>query len=69
MNFPIGWHIFQGKKRRNKENVVGAKPPTGPPYTPPYLEENIVIFLTPPQMGNFHHLNPLHTPFEACRVA
>jgi hypothetical protein len=70
MDFLIEQHIFQGREReRKRENIVRAKQSVRPPHASSHLVENIMIFLMLLQMGNFHHLNPLHAPLEACKVA
>jgi hypothetical protein len=68
MNFLIG-HVFQGKEREKKKNIIGVELPIEPPHAPSHLEEDTLIFLTPSWMGSFHNLNTLHAPLEACRVA
>jgi hypothetical protein len=68
MDFLIGYHIFQGKERKRKKNIVEVKPPTKPPHTPPHLKDNIVIFLMPSRIDNLHHLNTLHMLLKACKM-
>ena len=69
MDFLIELHIFQGKKRRNKKNVVRHKQLIRPPHMPPHLKKGVVISLMSSWKGNFHHLNLLHVPLEACGVS
>jgi hypothetical protein len=68
VDFLIGQHVFKGKERKKKENVVGAKLPSKPPHAPPHLDNDAMIFLKLPQIRNFHHLNPLHMSYEVRKV-
>jgi len=68
MDFLIEYYIFQGKERKRKKNIVEVKPPTKPPHTPPYLKDNIMMFLMPSQIDNLHHLNSLHMLLKACKM-